>query len=51
MFFCLKLQALAHDIGGCNLGAVFQMSIGVGRRGKIAVPEPFLNLFHTYTVS
>ena len=44
------LQAGAHCIGRGELGIVIQMRVNIGRGGKVAVPEPFLNLLHGYAV-
>ena len=44
------LQAGAHCIGRGKLGIVIQMRVNIGRGGKVAVPEPFLNLLHGYAV-
>lgn len=46
----MQPQPMEHGVRRVQLRAVIQVSVDVGGGGKIAVPQPLLNLLHGYAV-
>ena len=51
-FFAGRCKSQTGEHGFCrrNLGVEIQVGVDVGRGGKVAVAQPFLNLLHAHAV-
>ena len=50
LFGFFKPQTAQHHVRRVELGAIIQVRVDVGRGGKVAVSQPFLDLLHRYAV-
>ena len=48
--YCGHSQPSQHGFCGCAFGVIIKVRAVVCRGGKVAVPQPFLNLFHRNAV-